>query len=243
MTASGASGNPVPQTWIDGCLAAHARLHAIVERLSDDDTRRAVTLPGWTMGHLLTHLARNADSHRGMVEGAQRGEIVAQYPGGPAQRNGDIEAGAARSALELKEDVQTADGRLEHAWSTTDRRVWATSLGLRRYGPATIAEFVFLRWREVELHLIDLDVPHLGSPGWEDLSPAYVDAELQETSCRLAARVPDSTTLILAPGDRPSRAFGTGDDRFVIEASPARIVAWLMGRVEEPDWPTILPWE
>ncbi len=237
------TGTPIPNEWLAGCKAAHHRLQAIVERIDDDSARRNTALPGWTVGHLLTHLARNADSHRGMIEAAQRGEVIAQYPGGPAQRNGDIERGYARPARDLAADLKTSNQKLEHAWSMTNKQVWTTGLGLRRYGPATMAEFVFLRWREVEIHLVDLNVPELGSPDWEGLSLAYVDAELQESARGLAARLPVSTTVVLAPGDRPSRAFGNGDERTVIQASPTTIVGWLMGRVDEPTWPAILPWE
>lgn len=235
--------SPIPSAWISGCEAAHARLHAIVERLTDDHARRDTRLEGWTVGHLLTHLARNADSHRGMAEAAQQGEIIAQYPGGPTQRNGDIARGSSRSASVLAGDLLQASRRLEHAWSTTDEQVWATGLGLLRYRPATISESVFLRWREVEIHLVDLDVPELGSPEWDGLNPAYVDAELQELSRGLAARVPESTTILLAPGDRPSRAFGRGDERVVIEATPGKIIAWLMGRGGASSWPVLRPWE
>lgn len=237
------TGTPVPTGWLSGCEAAHARLQAIVERIDDDVVRRDTALPGWTVGHLLTHLARNADSHRGMIEAAQRGEIIAQYPGGPAQRAGDIEGGYARPAPDLAADLKAANQRLEDAWSATNTQVWTTGLGLRRFGPATLAEFVFLRWREVEVHLVDLKLPELGSPDWDGLSPAYVDTELQELARGLAARIPGSTTVVLAPGDRPSRAYGQGDEHAVIEASPSTIVGWLMGRVEKPSWPAILPWE
>jgi maleylpyruvate isomerase len=236
-------GSAVPTLWLEGCTAAHERLHALVAQIDDDDARRETALAGWTVGHLFTHLARNADSHRGMVEAAQRGEVVPQYPGGPAQRNGDIERGFSRSAPELVTDLRAADQQLERAWSTTNENVWTTGLGLRRYGPATLAEFVFLRWREVEIHLVDFDLPEFGSPGWDGLSPAYVDAELQELARGLAARVPDSTTLVLAPGDRPSRAFGTGDERVVLQSSPGTLIAWLMGRGGDPSWPAIRPWE
>ena len=43
---------------------------------------RASRLPGWSRGHLLSHLARNADGVRGMVEGAIVGEEREQYPHG-----------------------------------------------------------------------------------------------------------------------------------------------------------------
>ena len=40
-----------------------------------------------------------------MLEAAARGEVAAQYPGGMAQREADIEAGAGRPAAELVADV------------------------------------------------------------------------------------------------------------------------------------------
>ena len=43
---------------------AQVRLEVAIARLDDRDVRRASSLPGWTVGHVLTHLARNADSHR-----------------------------------------------------------------------------------------------------------------------------------------------------------------------------------
>jgi maleylpyruvate isomerase len=140
-------------------------------------------------------------------------------------------------------DLIASDESLERAWSATAETVWLGGLGLRRYGPATLAEFVFLRWREVEIHLVDLNLPELGSPDWDGLSPSYVDVELQELSRSLAARVPESTTIVLAPGDRPSRAYGTGDNRAVIAASPGQILAWLMSRGGDPSWPALRPWE
>ncbi|MET0910545.1 MAG: maleylpyruvate isomerase N-terminal domain-containing protein, partial [Ilumatobacteraceae bacterium] len=39
-------------------------------------------LPGWTRGHVLTHIARNADSFVRLLEAAGRGEVVTQYAGG-----------------------------------------------------------------------------------------------------------------------------------------------------------------
>ncbi|HEX6509771.1 MAG TPA: maleylpyruvate isomerase N-terminal domain-containing protein, partial [Chloroflexota bacterium] len=93
-----------PRAWLDGCIAAHRRLEAVAGRITDGMARGPTRLEGWTVGHLLTHLARNADSHRGMVEAAQRDTAVYQYPGGRAQRDAAIEAGHGRSAVELIDD-------------------------------------------------------------------------------------------------------------------------------------------
>src|SRR5579875_4123016 len=95
------------------CVAAHARLLATARRLTDDQARAPSRLPGWTVGHVLTHLARNADGHTLRLEGALRGEEVPRYPGGQAQRNGDIESGAGRPAAEIVEDLRKAQRQLE----------------------------------------------------------------------------------------------------------------------------------
>ena len=52
-------------------------------------------LPGWTVGHVLTHLARNADSMVRVLDAAERGEVVERYPGGMPTRNADIDGGCA----------------------------------------------------------------------------------------------------------------------------------------------------
>ena len=50
------------QQTIKGSHDATARLLAALEVLRDLDVTRPSLLPDWTVGHVLTHLARNADS-------------------------------------------------------------------------------------------------------------------------------------------------------------------------------------
>ena len=94
---------------IAGALAAHRRLDADLAELTDADVRAPSLLPGWTRGHVLAHLARNADSHERMLLAAARGEVAAQYPGGRDQRAGAIEAGAGRPAAALVADVRATN--------------------------------------------------------------------------------------------------------------------------------------
>ena len=51
-----------PQADIEGCRVAHDLLRSVVADLGDAEVRRASKLPGWSVGHVLTHLARNAES-------------------------------------------------------------------------------------------------------------------------------------------------------------------------------------
>ena len=74
---------------------ASARLLTTVDGLSDEEVRGPSGLSGWSRGHLITHLARNADGIRNMLLCARTGEDAFMYPSG-ALRNADIEAGATR---------------------------------------------------------------------------------------------------------------------------------------------------
>ncbi len=236
----------VPRAWITGCVASHRRVEKVTAKVTDACARRPSLLPGWTVGHLLTHLARNADAQTGMIAAARQGGIRPMYLGGAAQRDGDIEAGSGRSAAALVEDLRSACARLETAWAEADETTWATGAGLRHESVVTLADLVVYRWREAEIHFVDLGLVDLGGPSWEGLDADYVDAEWELTLRDLASRIPEGITVVLAPGDRPSRAFGagagSGDDRVVVEAPAADILWWLTGRGGEDSWPTLLPW-
>jgi maleylpyruvate isomerase len=100
---------------IAGCARSHLRLWATIEHLDDDTARRQSQLPGWSIGHVLTHIARNADSHVRMLTGALRGEHLKQYAGGMEQRAREVDAGADRPARDLVEDVKQSAAALESA--------------------------------------------------------------------------------------------------------------------------------
>ncbi len=93
------------------CRAAHARLFATVDTL--DDSGRPSLLPRWSVGHVLTHLARNADSHVRILEAARQGRPVEQYAGGPKQRADDIESRELKATVDdLRESVGQRSGSL-----------------------------------------------------------------------------------------------------------------------------------
>jgi maleylpyruvate isomerase len=140
-----------------GVETAFALMDSVIGGLTDEDARGASRLPGWTRGHLLTHIARNADSHRGMVEGALRNEVVEQYPGGAEQRTADIEAGADRSADDLLIDVYVSQRALANAWAELPDDGWDRPMS-SWHEIRPVRDGVLQRWREIIVHLVDLDI-------------------------------------------------------------------------------------
>ncbi len=162
---SGALAGPdgVPTADVERCRRSHASLLADLEGLSDESARAPSLLPGWSVGHVLTHVARNADSVVRRLEGAARGEMVDQYPGGFRGRAAEIEGGAGRPAAELVEDVRRSAARVERVWDTLPVRAWGRLTRDVNGHELPAATIVFSRWREVEVHHADLGLgygPH-----------------------------------------------------------------------------------
>jgi maleylpyruvate isomerase len=163
----------VPPTGdIEAVMTAHRLVLADVERLGDGDVRAPSRLPDWSRGHVLSHLARHADSHAWLFAGARAGEVRRQYPGKEV-RAADIEAGAGRPADELRRDYRDSFERLEASWSELPDASWSRE-GLVSTGTSTMTDLVFRRLREVEVHHVDLDVGYTEA----DWSPTYVEGEL-----------------------------------------------------------------
>ncbi|MHB8681243.1 MAG: maleylpyruvate isomerase N-terminal domain-containing protein [Acidimicrobiales bacterium] len=200
------------ETVLSGCRRSHARLLETVSRLGPGGTGAPSRLPQWTVGHLLTHLARNADSHTGMLRAAMAGDAVEQYAGGHEQRAADIEAGAGRDEDDIVADVRRSVADLEAAFDAMSPRAWdGHGLSMGRIWPCR--QIVFHRWREVELHLVDLG---LGDEP-ADWPEEYVSVELPVALAQLPARL-----------DAVSRA---------------RLFAWLVGRGPMPADLDPAPWQ
>jgi maleylpyruvate isomerase len=186
---------PDPAAAIEACHAAHERVAATASTVDDSTARRPSRLPGWTVGHVLTHIARNADGHLRRLEGALRGEDIPRYPGGMPERDKEIEAGATRPATELAADITESARRLEDVWRRSVEAGWPNAhfLGDDRFPtPGSPLR----RLREVEMHHVDLGLGYEPAD-WPDL---YVDWELTQALSRLPQRLsaPADTRRLLA---------------------------------------------
>jgi maleylpyruvate isomerase len=187
------------------CRAAHERLLVTASRLDDATVRQASRLPGWSIGHVLTHLARNAEGHARRLEGALLGEEVARYPGGSEQRAAEIEDGSGRPAAELLADITGSAQRLEDVWDRSEEMGWPNATLLADDDWPTFAS-PRRRLREVEVHHVDLGVGYEPTD-WPD---DFVARELARALENLPGR-------LTGPTDAP------------------RLLAWLLGRSAWPD--------
>jgi len=197
---------------IAGAVRAHVAVVAALRDLSDDQVRRPSVLPGWTVGHVATHIARNAEGHMRMLEAARRGEVGAMYPGGQEQRTNDIQAGSGRTAQELAADVSATAGAIEAVWAGMPGGAWS-GRGDMVGGEVVMRDLPFIRWREVAVHHSDLDLGYT----WADWDPEYVRLELARLTMQWASRKPMGMTAL------PPEA---------LAVTPHQRVAWLLGRAD-----------
>src|SRR3954447_23133421 len=141
---------------VQGCRNAQATLLAALSGLTDEQARQACLLPGWSVAHLLTHIARNGDSLVRRFEGAIRGEVVDQYEGGPTGREAEIEAGARRSAAELVADVRETSAAVDEINARMPAEAWSRLTRSVTGSESPASHVVLSRWREVEIHHVDL---------------------------------------------------------------------------------------
>lgn len=187
---------------IASSVGSHAALVAWLRTLEPVDPTRPSLLPDWTVGHVLTHIARNADSHRNLIDGRP------QYPS-VESRNADIEAGAGRGWVELVDDVATSAAALDERWAAITDWTGITS------GPLPRPRYLLplLRQREVEVHRTDLGLGY----GFADMPGDYVRRDLRLMEMLWRARKP----MGLSP--LPDAA---------LRLPPPDRLAWMMGRAE-----------
>lgn len=175
--------------------------------------RAASRLPCWSVGHVLTHLARNADAHARRLNGALRGEDVPKYLGGAAQRAQEIDEGASRQAESIISDLATSRARCEKLSTLCSAAGWpgVRLRGDSSYGPRACPAH---RLRETEMHHVDLGL------GYEpqDWPEGYVSWDLDV----LLVTVPERLT--------------SAEER-------RSLMAWLAGRGDLPVGIRLAPWD
>ena len=226
-----------------------------VEDLTDEQVVEPSTLPGWTRGHVLTHVARNADALVNLLTWARTGVETPMYPSRQV-RNDDIAAGAGRPAARQRADLLESQARFMAAAAQMRTEQWQAEVRWGSDGQAATADVVpWLRLVELEVHHVDLDLGHTPAH-W---TAAFVRRQLRRTAEDFRAR-PDTPALTLRAidDDTEHQLGGDGGTGPVVCGPQAALLAWLIGRsdgsgltvMEHPDsvepgsgpLPVLAPW-
>ncbi|GAA3548311.1 maleylpyruvate isomerase family mycothiol-dependent enzyme [Kribbella ginsengisoli] len=211
--------------------ASISRLNALLVDLDDATVRAPSALPGWSRGHVLTHIANFGEAMTRQIDEARAGRLIEMYDGGRPARDAAIEAGAGRSADELRDHVAATSAGLLAAWEKVDD--WSRPV---RHRDSDLAATVYAGWREYEVHTVDLALEPTSDDWSEDFCLHLLDF--------LRPRTPDGIHLILDAGTTRWEN-GTGEDR-LLAGRLTDLTSWFAGRplVREitGDRPELKPW-
>ncbi|MGW6011113.1 maleylpyruvate isomerase family mycothiol-dependent enzyme [Streptomyces sp. NPDC055210] len=202
---------------------ASERLHTAVAALDNADVTEPSRLPGWSRGHVLAHLARNADALVNVLEGRP------MYSSGQA-RDAEIERDASRSLKAQLVDLRDSSARFQETGAAPAD--WSRTVELRNGVTDSAARVPFRRWVEVELHHVDLGIGY----ELEDLPDEFTEREIAFLADRFAGhpevpstRVTDGTRAWST--GRDSKDAGDAPEVTVTGPAPA-LLGWLAGRRE-----------
>ncbi|MFS4093533.1 maleylpyruvate isomerase family mycothiol-dependent enzyme [Streptomyces sp. AF1A] len=196
---------------------ATERLLTGVAALDNASLAEPSRLPGWSRGHVLAHLARNADALVNVLEGRP------MYASAEA-RDADIARDSSRPLdAQLADLRESAAGFQRVGEAPAD---WTRTVELRNGVTDVAARVPFRRWAEVELHHVDLGTGY----ELEDLPAEFVEREIDFLTRRFSG-LPDVPATRVTDG---TRAWSTGraadKPEVTVSGAPAELLGWLAGR-------------
>ncbi|MFG2499619.1 maleylpyruvate isomerase family mycothiol-dependent enzyme [Streptomyces sp. NPDC048441] len=192
------------------------RLLTAAAKLNNDSTAEPSRLPGWSRGHVLAHLARNADALVNVLAGRP------MYASAEA-RDSDIERDAPRPLAEQLLDVRESGARFDaQAAAPAD---WSRTVTMRNGVTDSASRVPFRRWGEIELHHVDLGIGY----ELEDLPEAFVQRETAFLAARFAGN-PDVPPTRITDGTRAWSTGRDGDPEITVSGPAPDVVGWLAGR-------------
>ena len=211
---------------LDDIDAATGQLLATAAGLGDADVRQPSRLPDWSRGHVLTHLARNADGGRRLLGWARTGVEDREYPS-PEARAAEIEAGSGRSAAELLDDLRASADRFAAEYRRMPSAAWEVTVRWTRGQEHPAARIADSRLTEVLLHHVDLDAG-FGCGQWP---PDFVRDLLGRFAVVHRTRADAPAVRLLATDTGERHDLASGDPQAPTVAGPqADLLGWLTGR-------------
>jgi len=169
------------------------RLLATVDALDADAFAQPSALPDWSRGHVVAHLTLNAEGLAAALTGVARDVEVPMYASQIA-RDAEIDDLAPRPPAELRARLRAATRGLVGALGMVPPESWSAQIRRVPDASATFlaADVPHMRWREVEIHHVDLAAGYA-----RDAWPVEFGIELVDAA---ADRLTRGTLDTTAPG-------------------------------------------
>ncbi|WNI25398.1 maleylpyruvate isomerase family mycothiol-dependent enzyme [Streptomyces sp. ITFR-16] len=194
------------------------RLLSATGKLDDVALAEPSRLPGWTRGHVVAHLSRNADALVNVLRGRP------MYADSET-RDRDIERDAPRPRAEQLADLAASADRFQDAAAAPAD--WSRTVALRNGVTDSASRVPFRRRIEVELHHVDLDVGY----ELEDLPDEFTAREIDFLAERFAGH-PDVVATVAT--DDTGRSWTTGGGAaggpVTVRGTASGLLGWLSGR-------------
>lgn len=189
-----------------------------VDALSDHEYAEPSQLPGWTRGHVVAHLALNAEGLAGVLHGAHIGRPQPMYAT-PEARDADIAELATAEPTELRERFLAATARFGEALEAMSESDWDGRFERTPGGPDfALGNVVLMRLREVEIHHADLRAGYSHADWPQDTAVRFFEHD--------AGRY-DGPPLTAHATDLDRRIpLGTPTDDDPVVSGPVSALAW-----------------
>ncbi|MYS35414.1 maleylpyruvate isomerase [Streptomyces sp. KhCrAH-43] len=194
------------------------RLLGATGKLDDAALAEPSRLPGWSRGHVVAHVCRNADALVNVLRD------LPMYADSET-RDRDIERDSSRSrAAQLADLTSTAARFVEAAAEPAD---WSRTVTLRNGVTDVAARVPFRRRVEVEMHHVDLDVGY----ELEDLPAEFTAREIDFLAERFGGHPEVVSTAVV---DGTGRVWTTGGGAeggpVAVRGTAPELLGWLSGR-------------
>ncbi|MFE0190529.1 maleylpyruvate isomerase family mycothiol-dependent enzyme [Streptomyces sp. NPDC058989] len=196
-----------------------------VKGLSNAEVGAGTLVPPWTRGHVVTHVARAADSLCRLLTWARTGVETPQYTDMDA-RAAEIEAGARRPVDELVADVLASAERFADAVRTLPEAAWAYEVRMRTGELRTPGALVPTRLRELEVHHVDLATGYT----FAEVPPQAARWIIDDLLAAQRRRQGVPPLRVEATDTGLTHELGTGGP--TVRGAQADLLGWLTGRTD-----------
>jgi maleylpyruvate isomerase len=217
---------PDPERDAAAVQEATQSLIAAAAALPEEALAEPSRLPGWTRGHVLTHVSRNADALINLLTWARTGQETPMYASAE-ERDGAIAAGAGRPLAEQVADLRASAERFAEAVAGMPPAGWAGQVTMRSGRVIAAAEVPWRRLIEVRLHHVDLDAGY----DCADLPADFAARELAHVLDGLTGHEGIAAVELRDTGSGQVWQLGAaGEPDLVVAGTCHDLVGWVTGR-------------